>query len=890
MIMRLTGAKMIRSLRVRNHGDYSNTRLFSTISDLQERTRIAMEASLDDSNVVALLQEWLDETDPKAADQMSLILQRWLDHTHRPRTIEPFSLLLAKHKHTQNGNAAALVLDHWGNLLGGDLELSPPLSAFHMVLQAHGTSNSQGSKDILEFLEKAHTNGDYALTPTVETYSYVISAIFANRGKVDSGMMARMQEAFDADKKTPEYCYHMIRAYSKALGTKDDPTKSLAWFEDLEKNLQSTDALKLALLVENPVERVVSLLGTAHKSALSILVETPTMLDHAQQGKRMLDYLESLNLEDLPWIEHFDPVVQLWANKAFLENNADAVIQELLYRLENKHLASSMRPRLPFKAYENILYFWCQTGKAAEAEDLLVHFMRMYDQDQIKNAQPRRVTKMWNNVMQAHFFENKPKRAVALWDRMQELESVRMDQRSYSAVLKSISRLPPSHAVRRASKVWEALQVDPNVSPHASHFASLISTWAASSARGSADYALEILEELEARYKESGREELQPLRVHYSAVVTAFGRSRDPKSVEKALAVFERMKEYYEPDTIAYSALISALANRRSTESAEQAEELLEEMISAPDLPGGQQVNPNVVTYTSVMMGWAKSGRPERAENVLSRMLERYAETGDETIRPDSVIYGAIISAWAKGRSHDIGDRAEAVLRKVQHMEEETGESLLNKVIYTNVIAAHWRSRQESAAAKALDILQEMKERAGNGDLDCMPDTISYTTAIQALARSRASDKSVQAWNLLTEMCNEYRSGNMSMKPNVISFTACMNACAFTGGGPEARNRAVKITLMAMNEFQANNYDSPSHIMYCTALKVFGRQVRDVDKRSQYVSVVFKRCCLDGQVDESTIQLLQQYVPDLYDRLPRNQNREIELPAEWTMNVRAKVW
>ena len=883
---------------------------------------------------------------------MTTILQHWLQQNPHPRTTEPFLLVLKQlHAETTNNglsttttdtdsNATATAtatttmlstLDQWGDLMGGHLELAPPLSAFHLVLDATTTS-AQVGRDILRFLEQEHLQGNYTLAPTVETYSLVIGTTTTTihhaenntlrqqqqqqqQQSNDYDLVVKLQDAFEntKDLTTPaaaaNTAYHYVRGYSKALAACPNPTDAMQWFQDFETTVKKDDGLLLqqALLVEeNPEqERVVSLLGKMYQSVLSILVDAPVRkLKNAQRSKEMIDYLASLQLDDLPWVEHYSLVVQCWAtDRSFIQNKADEVLQELLQRFEEQHLVGEQqqqqssdnnnnnrrRAQLPIKVYERIVWMWSHTNKASEAEELLHHVMRLMEHKQLKSTSPKQVAKMWDYVMMAHFKEKKPQRVVRLWDRM-DGNIVPKTAVSYSAILKAISRLPNSDAVRKASRVWEELLANPDVDPTANHYGSLISTWARSSSHGAADYALEILEELEARHaKDPDNEYLKPMEAHYSAVIAAFSRSyRDHRAVDKATKVFNRMKEFYQPDTITYSSFISALANGRSVECAETAEELLEEMEMLAELPDGHEVKPNAVTYTAVLQAWAKSGSPqaaEKAERILDLLETKYRETGDEMLQPDSVAYGALINAWSRMRRPDAGARAEAILIKVKKMEAVSGTSLLNTVIYTNVMLAHWKSNKGDSARKAEALLREMLERAAEGDHNCIPDTISYTTVIQAWARSKAPDKFSKAWDMLTEMCEGYQNGNLPIRPNVITFTAVLNACAFARGDDQNRQKAVETALMAMNEYQSHDYDAPSPIMYATLLKVFGHQVKDPKNRFKYSSIAFQRCCQDGQVDDSIIKLLQEYVPALYRQLPRNKDKQVDLPPEWTMNI-----
>jgi hypothetical protein len=931
----------------------------SSISLLEDRTAEILQSTtkspVQDAEIISVLHEWKEEgasgvddnthkhnkdTVTAATHHMKELLHHWLaTRGDGRRTAEPFQIVLehcaSSHK---DGPSAAAVLDEWGNLLGGDLELSPPLSAFHLVMQAYNNSDEDAADaataqvclDLLTFLERSHLEGNYALAPTVETYSHALSAIFSaglqstNNAKavvvVDSDLMDRFQHTFEMaavsnnqKEFSPEACYHMIRGYSKALGwgSKHDPKEGHAWFLDFENNLQRTDALTKALESKgNSKERAVSLLGRAYQSAFAnLLTFEPITLEHAERAKSMIDDLASLKLDDLPWMEHYAAVVNIWTlSKSF--TGADVVLQELLRRFEDQHLVppasttankpdavaagKSNSPPLfrqfPSSIYEQIVWLWCQKGKTSEAEALTLHYMRLISHNQVKSTSDKQTTQVWNHVLAGHLKERNPGRTVEWWDRMQE-SAIQNNNYSYVSVLHAIARSPKSsRAIQKATQVWEMMIEDDKAEPNASHYGALILIWSRNASNQSADKAAEVLENLEAKYQETGDDSLKPLERDYTAVIAAYGRSRgDRQAAEKADAIFERMKEYYEPDSRSYNAILNVVANGRSVESAEKAETILGELELLADYsPESGAVNPSIYTYTAVVQAWSKSksaDAPERAAEVVQRLEDKFIETGDPTLCPDPIMYGLLISAWSKSRRPDAGDKAEEILGKVKDIESQTGSHLLNAVVYTNVIMSHWKSGDRYAAEKAVSLLQEMKDRVAQGDTDCIPDVVTYTIVIQSWARSPSPGKAVHAWNLLTEMCDEWKGGNLKVKPNVISFTACLNACAYTRGSAEQRKKAVETALLAMNEFQAHEYDSPSQIMYFTLLKVFCRQIREAREKEKFVGIAFNRCCQDGQVDGAILELLHDNVPELYSKLPRNPQQQVELPPEWTMNT-----
>mmetsp|Transcript_19435 Transcript_19435/g.28803 ORF Transcript_19435/g.28803 Transcript_19435/m.28803 type:complete len:917 (+) Transcript_19435:291-3041(+) len=877
----------------------------SDTSELERSTKILIGQSLvEESNVVALLKEWSKESGNESSKHMDNILQHWLNHTKNLKSTEPFDIVLKKHNENRNGSSAASLLDLWGEKLGGHLELSPPLSAFHLVLEAYSsTDNYQVCLDILFHLERSHLNGNYALKPTIETYSHVLSAIFKGQGPINNEIVTRMQDSFGTappeERQCPKACYHWVKAHSKLFGCgrKCEHPELMAWFSDFDKNLRQTDVLLNALLHNDPSERIVSLLGTAYISTLITMVKAEAGLESARRATEMLDYLESLKLEDLPWTEHFRLVISIWAQEQLFEHNAPEILQDLLHRYEDRHLSSNKK--IPLIIYERIIWTWSQCGKAEKAADLLRHFMRLSEERTIIMSSKSQITRMFNYVLLGLFHENERKDnlLIDLWTEMQK-HNVPRDHITYSAVLKAIStsRLPKERVVKEAINAWTALQSEAEIKTSARHYGSMISCWARVSSPGlknAADKAIGLLDELENLYKESNSEDddLKPHQAHFSSVITALARTRDPQSVSKVDDVFDRMKLHYEPDIIAYSSFLRALANGRNEESAKRAEEILDEMETKADTAEEKHLRPNTVTYTSVIVAHSNSKVPdaaEKAERILSRLEFAFQRSGDSILQPDSIAFGTAINAWSKTRDCvEAGERAEGILRRMEAMEKDSGKTLLNAIVYTNVIVAYWRSRQKNAADKALDLLEEMKNKADEGgNIDCLPDTRTYTSVLQTLARSSRSNKADMAWKILSKMCDDYRGGNLTVRPNVFSFTACLNACAHTVGTAEERKRAVELALRIMVEFNSYDYGPPSPAIYRTLLLAFSHQAENASDLLKYATIAFSRCCQEGYADDSILILLETKVPALYEKLPRNHLNQVEIPLEWSMNVK----
>ena len=899
--------------RVQQHGSRVRItpqkiwRSFSKVVSLEDRTTALLAGPANDSQVISLIREWKEKASTKENQGLNArghkamldILQHWLSNDHYPRTTEPFMLLI-QHFHAHSQEVAALsILDQWNLLLRGNIELAPPLEAFHLVILSTSPDQKVRSRvSLLDQLEKAHAYGNYSLSPTVETYAHVITAYHVAQEILPPSVVFSLQEKFVEEvswKLTPDVAYQMIRGYSKAMACLSDDNDAMQWIDEFEGNLRSTHALRLALEVKNPDERVLSLVGRAYQSAIKRLAtsgeSSSDALKYAEKAKGMLDYLAFLKWADLPWAEHYKFVARCWSSPSLPKESADTVYRELLMRFEAEH-AVNQKARLPLDFYGYIICFWTYSGNVAEAERLLYHVMQKDKQSNIKSSSHQQISRLHNTVLQGYYQQGDMEMVVSMFERTDP--SIVRKESTYSTVLKAISRMP-HNAVARSTEVWKTLEADPNVTANRSHYGALITTWSRSSSEGAAEYALEVLDSLETSYIEQhGKSRIfKPKQEHFASVITAFARrSSDSQCIQKAREVFDRMKKYYRPDTISYSAMISALANGKTVNCARNAEEMLNEMEVLAQLPEGCMLKANNITYTAVMRAWALSGSPdapENAERLLVKLEEKYVNTGDEDFLPDAMAYRTVIHAWCRYKRPDSGTHAERILKKVAEVEEKTGAKILCTAVCSSVMLAFCRNRDKDSIAKVNAILQTMKDSVAKGNVDCAPDADTFRIVIEAWAQSNDPYKAEKAWDFLMEVLEDNRAGRLQpqIRPNVEMFTSVLKACIYTPADvPAGRSRAlVLLALKLMDEFRRNDYANADTAIYVSLIEVFARHVHDGETLLKYASIAFKLCCNDGLVDKSMIKCLKKRVPALFRDLPRNGNKKLELPPEWTMNV-----
>ena len=159
---------------------------------------------------------------------------------------------------------------------------------------------------------------------------------------------------------------------------------------------------------------------------------------------------------------------------------------------------------------------------------------------------------------------------------------------------------------------------------------------------------------------------------------------------------------------------------------------------------------PDIVSYTSVILAWARSASPHAAENaeaILFRCKELAAKNKNKNIFPELITYNIVLDAWSRQSG-----------RQERHLPGKKGD--------------------DTAARRAESLLHQMRD---NRD-DVRPDKVSYNTVLNAWAKSGVSDVAGQrAREFLAEMKQEYRAGNERLKPDAITFNIVIGLIARSG-------------------------------------------------------------------------------------------------------------
>jgi pentatricopeptide repeat protein len=104
--------------------------------------------------------------------------------------------------------------------------------------------------------------------------------------------------------------------------------------------------------------------------------------------------------------------------------------------------------------------------------------------------------------------------------------------------------------------------------------------------------------------------------------------------------------------------------------------EVLHQMREDPE-----SAKPNVISYSTVMNGWAQIGNHERASEVLRIMYDDYVK-GNVNAKPDVMAYNTILTAYLRSKEKASWNRAAAL---IEHMKKISNDGVL--AVYPDVFS-----------------------------------------------------------------------------------------------------------------------------------------------------------------------------------------------------------
>jgi hypothetical protein len=365
---------------------------------------------------------------------------------------------------------------------------------------------------------------------------------------------------------------------------------------------------------------------------------------------------------------------------------------------------------------------------------------------------------------------------------------------------------------------------------------------------------------------------------------------------------------------------MTSWARTRSLQGTQQTLQLLTRYVEECKHVTGpnNQTIPETRLFNIAMDAWTKSGRPEAPQEILKLFKKMQAlRSRWPNLQPDVISLSSLCLAWAKSRRPDAAQQAKEIL---EHMIQKGYKP--NTKTYNAVLLAFVHSSDKEKAQHVETLIQQMQERFDSGHIDCRPDVCSYQCLMTALSRtpnlsptrveeilnqlrqnhlvepnahcyvaaihawgySRELNKSRRAYELLLQLRKEYRKSGQkpSLKPNVVAYTAVINACAMT-----METDALAIAQLVMEEMRYDSFDKPTFMTYAAFLHVLGSSVPFSDQRRHLLAQqIMEQAINDGQVGCIVLEKLYTASASVYKEMVEIDREGVaHIPPEWSRNV-----
>ena len=325
--------------------------------------------------------------------------------------------------------------------------------------------------------------------------------------------------------------------------------------------------------------------------------------------------------------------------------------------------------------------------------------------------------------------------------------------------------------------------------------------------------------------------------------------------------------------------IIKELADTQQVTAGQRSEDLLYFMLEQCLKRGNKNVQPDIVTFNSVILAWSKSSHPDsaiRAEGILKRLGDLHNKGFLLDVQPDVVSYNSIIHSYAKSRHRGAATNAERLFKELTSLLRSTKDSRYKPdlITYSSLLNAFANTGR---ADRAEEILLRMQKRyKSNPRSNPCPDTSCFNQVLYAHARSKRSDAGKRA-EMLLRLMDDMPSERASDKiqPDTQSYNIALFAWS-NSGNRDAPYRAQML-------FETMKEDNLTDVLSYTTLiaawcKLGGEQGLEVAKRLINEAIS----------EESTIDVNGQFISNVLYSIAMTGGAEMPLLAEEIVKLAKK--
>lgn len=164
-----------------------------------------------------------------------------------------------------------------------------------------------------------------------------------------------------------------------------------------------------------------------------------------------------------------------------------------------------------------------------------------------------------------------------------------------------------------------------------------------------------------------------------------------------------------------------------------------------------------------------------RGERILNDLEESYySRRAGDRIAPNVVSYTTIMNGWAKSGNRQAVEKTHEVFERMKAMHKSGNtDAQPNLVSYVTLIGSITRSKDPGSAIRAEEALYRMYHDYKLGTITTPPNARLVTAVIDNWQKSGATDAGERAESLLNWLLDVYqKEQDMSMEPNEYTFNS----------------------------------------------------------------------------------------------------------------------
>lgn len=349
------------------------------------------------------------------------------------------------------------------------------------------------------------------------------------------------------------------------------------------------------------------------------------------------------------------------------------------------------------------------------------------------------------------------------------LPGFRVDVRAFSIILgAAIDQSPPESVAMTAETLLNvalerAAKGNLDIRPNTVIWCQILKAWKKSDAQDAPEQADTVLKRMRDQGVEPDRLVFNSM-IHVHALKGNTGRSED--FLRQMLEDYENGNERVKPVTISCNMVLLSYLKSSQRDDAERAEQFLDLMREGtiPD------VQPDYVSYNTVMECFAKVGDAKGAEAVMERMKEHLGKDSELVAAQLAISQAILIEGWANARNPK---RAEEMLRDV--LEKSVTNPSLR--MFNAVLKAWAVSSDPNAYERAKHVLDLLQENDKCVALGIVPSVDVFNSYLGCIAKSNQADAGKDSDAVISRMEELYSDGNANAKPDGSSFTIAIKTC-----------------------------------------------------------------------------------------------------------------